>query len=105
EIGYRSAADAAIKPWEWPNSSEQRPSVFATTAGLETQANCYQAFFEVVWSQAWLAGVYWWKWFPEIYSSRPGDGFTPQDKPAEQILKRWYQAPLNAQQGVKETPA
>ncbi|MEM8603219.1 MAG: glycoside hydrolase TIM-barrel-like domain-containing protein, partial [Cyanobacteria bacterium P01_H01_bin.121] len=56
EIGYRSDADAAIKPWEWPNSSEQRPSVFATAAGLETQANCYQAFFEAVWGQAWLAG-------------------------------------------------
>jgi hypothetical protein len=39
-----------------------------------------------------VAGAYWWKWFPKIDRDhgRPGAGFTPQNKPAEQVLKTWY---------------
>lgn len=93
EIGYRSTEDAAIKPWQWPDASELNPSPPATEAGLVTQANCYEAFFQTVWSQDWFAGAYWWKWFPEIkpeQQSRVGQGFTPQNKPAEQILRHGY---------------
>lgn len=92
EIGYRSTEDAAIEPWKWPNSSELNPEQSATEAGLLTQAKCYEAFFQTFWDQAWFAGAYWWKWFPEISqdSQQIGTGFTPQNKPAEKILSRRY---------------
>lgn len=92
EIGYRSTEDAAIEPWQWPNSSEINPEHPANIAGLETQARCYEAFFQTFWHQDWFAGAYWWKWFPEIepQSQQVGKGFTPQNKPAEKILGSRY---------------
>lgn len=92
EIGYRSTSDAAIEPWKWPDTSELNPSQFATPEGLQTQANCYDAFFQTIWQQDWLAGVYWWKWFPSIEanSKQQGAGFSPQNKPAEQLIRKYY---------------
>jgi len=93
ELGYRSEENGAIAPWEWPAWGEElRPTQLATVAGLETQQNGYEAFFQSVWSKDWFAGVYFWKWFPTLQSGSPavGRGFTPQNKPAEQVLKTWY---------------
>ncbi len=92
EIGYRSSPDAAIEPWKWPETSEGNPTILATEAGLLTQANCYEAFFQAVWPQEWFAGAYWWKWMPSIATNdaKVGAGFTPQNKPAAAILKKWY---------------
>ncbi|MEL7350574.1 MAG: hypothetical protein AAF171_17110 [Cyanobacteria bacterium P01_A01_bin.116] len=94
EIGYRSTDNAAIKPWEWPAAgSEINPTLFASNSALTTQANCYEAFFQTVWPQEWLAGAYFWKWFPQVDTApgKVGRGFTPQNKPAEQVLKKWYE--------------
>ncbi len=90
EIGYRGMENAATEPWLWP---ERGPSI-ASEVGLETQARCYQAFFESVWQRDWMAGVYFWKWFPEISGRRAvrPHGFTPQNKPAELVLRRYFQA-------------
>lgn len=93
ELGYRSTDDAAIEPWLWPGDREElRPTEFATRSELTTQVNCYEAFFQAVWPQEWLAGVYLWKWFSRIETEpgRVGRGFTPQGKPAEQIIAKWY---------------
>ncbi len=92
ELGYRSTDDAAIAPWEWPTDSEVNPKQLATAAGLNTQAKCYEAFFQTVWQQDWFAGTYIWKWFPKLdgTSQRLGRGFTPQHKPAEAVLQQWY---------------
>lgn len=90
ELGYRSTEDAAIAPWEWPTDSEVNPTQLATDSGLATQANCYEAFFQTVWQQDWFAGAYIWKWFPTLESQRVGRGFTPQNKPAEEVLQQWY---------------
>lgn len=84
EIGYRSTPDAAIKPWEWMRSS----SNVYSEAELQTQANCYEAFFQTFWNKDWFAGAYIWKWFPT--SGRGSDPFTPQNKPAEKVMAKWY---------------
>lgn len=80
EIGYRSDADAAVEPWRWPQE----------TSGIqisnEAQANCYQAFFKAAWNKSWLAGVYFWKWYPHGPRRMATFDFTPQGKPAEKIL-------------------
>lgn len=88
EIGYRSSANAAIEPWKWPESL----SPTGSEDGLKVQAIGYQAFFQTFWDQDWFAGVYFWKWFPHLQEGErqiPG-GFSPQNKPAEEVMARWY---------------
>lgn len=80
EIGYRSTHDAAIEPWRWPKA-EDSPETCD-----EAQAECYRAFFQAVWSKQWLAGAYFWKWYP-MGAHKLGDvDFTPQDKLAEKVI-------------------
>ena len=88
EIGYRAMADAAIEPWTWP----QHRLAPADTAGLLTQARCYEAFFRELWSEPWVAGAFFWKWYPDnTAAGGPGHpGFTPQNKPAGRVLEAWY---------------
>ncbi|MGE0588575.1 MAG: hypothetical protein AB7O48_08380 [Cyclobacteriaceae bacterium] len=84
EIGYRSTEDAAIEPWKWPQEN-MNSSVCEIT-----QAACYQAFFDTVWKKDWLAGAYFWKWYPQKSSRFHQIDFTPQGKEAERILSKNY---------------
>lgn len=99
ELGYRSMDNAAIEPWKWPEDSEINPQNIATESGLKTQMDCYEAFFQTLWSQDWFAGVYFWKWFPKL-ENVAGPGFTPQNKPAEEIIRQWYTAESNNRSGL-----
>ena len=61
----------------------------------ETQLNCYNAFFETFWQEDWFAGVYIWKWGVN-HERTGGDGshfFTPQNKPAQNAMARWFAHP------------
>jgi len=80
EIGYRSTEDAAIEPWKWPQENKDAISSAAT------QAKCYEAFFKSAWNMPWLAGAYFWKWYPHGAHSLSDIDFTPQGKQAEKIL-------------------
>ena len=57
---------------------------------METQANCYKAFFHKVWPLEWIVGVYFWKWYPHPPKYPTEGDFTPQGKPAEEVLKNWF---------------
>ncbi len=82
EIGYPSASHAPYMPWQ--NGLEGN-------ADPEMQAKCYRAFFETVWGERWLAGVYWWKWDTNVYAGGTYNRqFTPQNKPAQEILEAHY---------------
>ncbi|MGH9380200.1 MAG: glycoside hydrolase family 113 [Thermoanaerobaculia bacterium] len=88
EIGYRSMADAGVRPWEWTEriSTEAAPD-------LELQTRLYEAFFRSLWDEPWFAGAYFWKWYPHGSHGRVHDlDFSPQGKPAEAVLARWYGA-------------
>ncbi len=89
EIGYRSAADAAVRPWEWPDGRDAKP----TDEGQ--QAALYTAFFESVWPRPWFRGAFFWKWYPVRSIDGPIRplGFTPQGKAAQGIMTRAYAAP------------
>lgn len=80
EIGYRSDTNAGIEPWVWPKENS------GAEISDACQANCYQAFFETVWKQPWMAGVYFWKWYPHGATRNAAIDFTPQGKTAEKIL-------------------
>ncbi|WP_232835071.1 glycoside hydrolase family 113 [Pleomorphovibrio marinus] len=82
EVGYCNTVDAAIEPWIWPNERKE------IELSEEVQALCYQSFFETVWEKDWLAGVYFWKWYPQPRDREPD--FTPQGKKAEGIMVKFF---------------
>jgi hypothetical protein len=89
ELGYASAPGAAARPWEWSGRDRSTP---ATPEGLELQKDAYEAFFRTMWHREWLSGVYFWKWYPglERRDVPPGSEFSPQNKPAERVMSRWF---------------
>lgn len=83
EIGFTSTA----QPWKQPHESRGRRKV-----DLEDQARCYRAAVEVLQNCSWMAGIYWWKWPSFLDYGGPQDSdFTPNGKPAEAIVRDWYQ--------------
>jgi Glycosyl hydrolase family 53. len=82
EIGYRSTNDAAIEPWVWPQNVSKDAEISEST-----QADCYEAFFKSVWNKQWMAGAYFWKWYPHGARRMAELDFTPQGKKASMILK------------------
>ncbi len=86
EIGYRSWRRAAEVPWEWPDRDDD--------SGFDAviQERLYEAFFRTFWHEDWVAGAYWWKWFPG-HSTAAGqghNGFTPQNKLAADVMAAWF---------------
>ncbi|MFH1309058.1 MAG: hypothetical protein ABIH85_00065 [Candidatus Omnitrophota bacterium] len=82
EIGYPSSSHAPHAPWQ-----------NATSGNADTliQAKCYEAFFDVIWKEPWLAGVYWWKWDTNTFAGGNNNRqFTPQNKPAQRIIEANY---------------
>lgn len=86
ELGYKSTGDAAIEPWRWLSKEDE-----AVASSPQTQANCYEAFFRSVWDEPWFAGVMLWQWQGTHRAvNRMERDFTPQSKPAEQIMSNWF---------------
>jgi len=83
EAGYRSQKGSLVEPWVWST-----PEAFDPSA----QALGFEALFRAVWNKPWFGGVFVWKWFPGLApAGAPGDGsFTPQGKPAEVLIRRWF---------------
>lgn len=82
EIGYKSARDAADEPWQHTAIGE---------LDLEIQVNLYKGLLESFWDKPWFYGVYWWYWGtnPKM-GGELNRGFTPQNKPAQEVIKEWY---------------
>lgn len=82
EVGYKSHEGATLRPWDWELTGSPAPDL---------QASAYEAAFRTFWNQPWFGGFYWWKWHPAagLDRARPRD-FTPQGKPALDILTQWY---------------
>lgn len=82
EIGYRSIDYAAKEPWSWTGTG---------TYNGEVQANCYEAAFEVFGGKPWFAGMFWWDWLTDPNAGGIGNtDYTPQNKPAQDILAEHY---------------
>ena len=88
ELGYKSTADSAIKPWQWIEHS----SIDSSSISMETQANCYKAFFKTVWKKRWFAGVHIWqlRGSPSRNNEQTILDFTPQGKPAENVIAKGF---------------
>ena len=82
EIGYASTAHAPYSPWKGGSGGNADPDI---------QAKCYAAFFETIWNEPWMAGVYWWKWDTNVRAGgKYNRQFTPQNKPAQEIIEANY---------------
>ena len=84
EFGYRSMDYTAKKPWLVDRSEQD--------VNLDAQVNAKKAIFEEFWAEDWFAGGYVWKWF--INHEKAGGGnnnrFTPQNKPAQEVIEYFY---------------
>jgi hypothetical protein len=76
EAGYASQVGTTTDPSSW--------SLSTTPAPLE-QAAAYQALLTALSPQPWFAGVDWWAW--RVTNLTDPLDFTPQGKPAEQVLQ------------------
>jgi len=81
KIGFASYANS---PGRW----DLQPDPFLE---LSVQANAYDATMRV-WGQVdWMQGIFWSPWYSAPGAGGPRDnGESPQNKPAEQILRQWY---------------
>lgn len=89
EIGYRSISYAAAEPWRWPAREENA----TVDPDYEIQSDLFEAFFETIWTKPWFAGAIIWKMYPD--GGRPNRralDFTPQDKPAEDVIRHYFRA-------------
>lgn len=83
EYGYRSVDYALKEPW---NSGRED---FVTNHGL--QARALSALYEEFWTENWFAGGFLWKWHQhETSGGLENDRFTPQNKPAENVVREYY---------------
>jgi len=89
ELGYRSLDGVNCEPWEYEEYG-------TTNVDLQEQAECYYAALAETWGRDWLDGYYWWIWDTDPMAGidpatgLPMNDFTPQNKPAEVVLRSFY---------------
>ena len=84
EFGYRNIDFTGRQPWNTEGNA---------TRNDQGQGNAYSAIFETYWSESWFAGGYLWKWYPnhEEIGKKKNNRFTPQNKPAEQVISNFFE--------------
>ena len=87
EFGYRSIDNCAWNQWEIENVSTSK------RVNLKAQENAYQAFFDIFWERDWFAGAFLWQWYAhhERAGGLKNSDYTPQNKPAAQLIKSWFE--------------
>lgn len=84
EIGYRSVEGAHQDPWNWGRGGN---------VDQHEQANAYEALFSYWNSYPYIGGVYLWNWETNPDAGGWSNGYTPQNKPAQEVMSRWFGTP------------
>ena len=80
EVGWCSMANAVTEPWDYTQVT--------VPLDLDVQRRLYEAYFQTWYGKKGFGGFMIWAWTPS--ASGPEDrGYTPEDKPAEQVLRSW----------------
>ncbi|MEO1256689.1 MAG: hypothetical protein AAFY41_17640, partial [Bacteroidota bacterium] len=83
EYGFQSVNGAAGKHWEVNKIKENE--------NMKLQADAYEATFQALTGEDWWIGGFFWKWH---VTTKTGDWanleWTPQGKPAENVIASWY---------------
>ncbi len=84
EYGYRSVDFSGKEPWKSDRDMNM--------VNLEAQLNLLEGLYQSVWDEDWFAGGFLWKWFlsHEKVGGFEDSQFTPQNKPAEAIVEKYY---------------
>jgi hypothetical protein len=83
EIGYPSFDSGAMTPWGSDESG--------LTPDPDEQAAALEAFLSTVGERDWCAGMFLWRWEPYPHGGlRHPTGHTPQDKPGEKVIARFF---------------
>jgi len=83
EVGYQSVDGSTQTPWGGSGPVD-----------LAEQADAYEALLTVMSDRSWWDGAFWWSWETNPYAGGPMDtGFTPQNKPAQDVLQSFYGGP------------
>ncbi|MCG1036144.1 glycoside hydrolase family 113 [Polaribacter sargassicola] len=84
EFGYRSVDYTGKKPWD--------AARIEGNINLQAQVNGLQAIHNQFWSEDWFAGGFVWKWFHrhDRVGGVEDNRFTPQNKPAEELIRKLY---------------
>lgn len=84
EYGYRNIDYAAKTPWDSSRDLED--------INNKNQELALEALYEEFWKENWFAGGFLWKWHHDHQTAGGAEDsqFTPQNKPAEEVVKRYY---------------
>ena len=84
EFGYRSIDYSGKAPWTVDRVESK--------VNLDAQVNTTKALFKTFWNEDWFAGGFVWKWFinHDKVGGLENNRFTPQNKPAETVIKEHY---------------
>ena len=80
EIGYNESSRAAAEPWGFKTGGEHATDI---------QARCIDVALGLPAKHPFLAGMYWWKWFPEI-PHHEVENYNLQTEPIKALIaKHW----------------
>lgn len=82
EIGYNDSAKAAAQPWAYPSGGPNAEIV---------QERCVAAALALERRHEFLAGMFWWKWFPRI-PTREVENFDMRRPGVRRLLARHWGA-------------
>ena len=84
EYGYRSVNYSGKEPWKSDRNMGE--------VNLKAQEILTKALFEEIWNEEWFAGGFLWKWHinHEGIGGKENTMFTPQNKPVESVVKKYY---------------
>lgn len=82
EMGFKSSRGTWIKPYDYKDER---------VLNLDHQTRAYEAIISALSDRSWLKGIYWWKWPTQLeHGGLHNDDFTPNGKPAEKVVAKWY---------------
>ncbi len=84
EIGYNRSARAAAEPWAFKMGG---------ASADEIQQRCIEVALDLPQRCQALAGMYWWKWFPELPSHEEENYRLQTPEIKALIAKHWKEAP------------
>ena len=84
EYGYKST--------DYPTIGHWKVNADTISTNLDGQVNAYESIYQTFWNEPWFKGGFLWKWhlFDERIKPNDNPGFTPQGKPAMQVIKKWF---------------
>ena len=84
EWGYENEDYVGAEPWIMGRYKDA-----GSQTNEEAQAQAYQSFFETVWDEPWMKGVFVWRWSPGKQAGTIPN-YSPRGKLAEKELQRWF---------------